>query len=101
MTNEEKVRAALAGALTNAMNYPDDVAHTVLGTDMSGIIDKAVEAVLMSGAVETMDDLFGRPQVDRVEVIDDRGRAYTNYSARDVVTSLQDGGKTLKVFLNG
>ena len=38
--------------------------------------------------------------VTRVEVIDDKGRAYTNYECKDVWTSLQDSGKTLKVFLS-
>lgn len=37
--------------------------------------------------------------VSRVEVIDYEGRSYTNYSAQSVELQLQDGGKTLKVFL--
>lgn len=99
MTNEEKVRRALSHVLTNVMNYPDDVQARLLGADMSKVIDKATKAVMESGAVETVDDLFGRPQVDRVEVIDATGRAYINMGAVDVVTSLQDSGRTLKVFL--
>jgi hypothetical protein len=37
--------------------------------------------------------------VDRVEVIDASGRAYVNMDAVDVVTALQDRGKTFKVFV--
>lgn len=39
------------------------------------------------------------PKVTRVEVIDNSGRAYTEYNAADVQISFQDDGKTLKVFL--
>lgn len=36
---------------------------------------------------------------DRVEVIDSRGRAFTAHDVKDVMTVLQDNGKTLKIFL--
>jgi len=39
------------------------------------------------------------PKVDRVEVIDEKGRSYTHYNAKDVQIHLQDDGRTLKVFL--
>jgi hypothetical protein len=41
-------------------------------------------------------------KVTRVEVIDKTGRAYVNYLENDqeVVCSLQDDGRTLKVFIN-
>lgn len=39
------------------------------------------------------------PTVTRVEVIDSNGRVYTTWKATDVVTFLQDEGRTLKVFL--
>ena len=38
-------------------------------------------------------------EVNRVEVIDNSGRAYVNMSAKDVAVSIQDNGRTLKVFL--
>jgi len=38
-------------------------------------------------------------KVNRFEVIDDQGRAYTKYGVSDVEFALQDDGKTLKVFL--
>ncbi len=36
--------------------------------------------------------------VNRVEVIDDEGRSYTNRTIKPVEISLQDFGKTLKIF---
>lgn len=99
MNNETTVKAALTGALANVMNYPEGVSHVLLGRDMSKVIEAATKAVMESGAVETVDDIFGRPQVDRVEVIDATGRAYINMGAVDVATSLQDSGRTLKIFL--
>ena len=40
-------------------------------------------------------------KVTRVEVIDDTGRAYTNWNVRDLQFSLQDDERTLKVFIVG
>jgi len=39
------------------------------------------------------------PEVNRVEVIDSSGRVYMEYNANTVQVSIQDDGKTLKVFL--
>lgn len=39
------------------------------------------------------------PDVTRVEVIDNSGRAYTKYRVVKTVCQLQDDGKTLKVFV--
>jgi hypothetical protein len=39
------------------------------------------------------------PEVTRVEVIDDTGRAYSQWDVSDVQVSFQDGNKTLKIFL--
>lgn len=38
-------------------------------------------------------------KVNRVEVIDNKGRAYTKYNVESVYCQLQDDGKTLKVFI--
>jgi hypothetical protein len=38
-------------------------------------------------------------KVNRVEVIDNTGRAYVKYNVKDVVASWQDEGKTLKIFV--
>lgn len=52
---------------------------------------------------EVNDTTFLLHKVDRVEVIQHsppfNGRAYTNYSAKDVEIQYQDDGKTLKIFL--
>jgi hypothetical protein len=41
------------------------------------------------------------PQVSRIEVIDERGRSYVTHHAANVMLSLQDGGRTLKIFTQG
>lgn len=53
-----------------------------------------------------MNNIKEYENVTRVEVIDHglplaggSARVYTNYSAEDVSFSLQDGGKTIKIFL--
>jgi len=39
-------------------------------------------------------------KINRLEVIDENGRSYTKYfDAGKLTTSLQDGGKTLKMFI--
>ena len=40
------------------------------------------------------------PKCTRVEVIDNSGRAYTNYDCESVETQMQDGERTLKVFIS-
>ena len=47
------------------------------------------------------DTIYGMPEVSRVEVIGDGGRIFTNHDICDVQVSIQDGGRTLKVFLAG
>ena len=39
------------------------------------------------------------PDVTRIEVIDAKGRSYSNWRVRDMEFSLQDDNKTLKIFL--
>lgn len=97
--NEDKVRHALGRVLTNVANYPDEVQAGLLGARLDKVIDAAVAEVMASGAVEHVDTLHMRPLVSRVEVIDGSGRGYMDYKATGVMTSLQDGGKTLKVFI--
>ena len=38
-------------------------------------------------------------RVNRVEVIDNQGRAYVKHDVQEVSYTLQDGGQTLKLFL--
>lgn len=50
--------------------------------------------------IETTEDSFAEfIRITRVEVIDAEGRGYTNHNAKDVAVSIQDEGRTLKVFL--
>lgn len=42
---------------------------------------------------------FDTSKVTRVEVIDDNGRSYVKYGIADIEFSLQDDGRTLKLFL--
>lgn len=41
---------------------------------------------------------LGTSRVTRVEVIDENGRSYSNHNAKEVYVSLQDDGRTLKIF---
>ena len=45
------------------------------------------------------DEVLYDNKVNRVEVIDNTGRAYTKYNVENVYCQLQDDGKTLKMFL--
>lgn len=38
-------------------------------------------------------------QVNRIEVIDSKGRSYTNYDVKGFELSLQDDNRTLKIFI--
>ena len=38
--------------------------------------------------------------VDRVEIIDDHGRAFTRYRVSDVKMDIQDEGRTRKIFIS-
>ena len=53
----------------------------------------------MAGVYKSM---IPYPNVTRVEVIDENGRSYTKYLDTDqkVCYSIQDDGRTLKVFIN-
>lgn len=46
-----------------------------------------------------MKEIKDYDKVTRFEVIDRFGRSYSNWNVEDVKFSLQDDGKTLKVFL--
>jgi hypothetical protein len=44
-------------------------------------------------------DKIEKLQIDRLEVIDETGRAYTNCKVEKAEVSIQDNGKTLKIFV--
>lgn len=91
---------AIASALTNAENYPKALRPHVLGSDLRKPLAAVKEAVVGTGLVIVdADYMLAHEQVTRVELIDNSGRAYVKYGVGDVVTALQDNGRTLKLFL--
>ena len=48
-----------------------------------------------------MGSLTTHQGVTRVELVDDRGRAYVAYGVEVAQTSLQDDSRTLKIFVKG
>lgn len=54
----------------------------------------------MNTITNNQDVVMFSGQVDRVEVVDNTGRAYTKYNVENVYCQLQDDGKTLKMFVS-
>jgi hypothetical protein len=48
---------------------------------------------------DVVDKVLYFKDLNRVEVIDESGRAYTNYSVDKAEISFQDDGRTLKIFI--
>ena len=67
---------------------------------MTDLIERMKEALLRL-QVERANAVIAAQmgKVNRVEVIDNKGRAYTKYNVEGVYCQLQDDGKTLKVFV--
>jgi hypothetical protein len=103
MNYKEKIlEHAITNVLTNALNYPGNVTPHVLGTDMAKTIGAVKEAVTNTGLyIIDNDYMLAHERVNRVELIDNSGRAYVKYGVGDVITHLQDDGRTLKLFLRG
>lgn len=40
-------------------------------------------------------------EINRVEVVDDNGRVYSNWKVSNLKLSLQDDNRTLKIFIKG
>ena len=56
----------------------------------------------LNKSIETMTmhlELGTKPEINRLEVIDENGRSYTNMNVKSVKFSLQDDNRTLKIFL--
>eukprot|EP00919_Chromeraceae_sp_WS-2016_P047398 GHVR01112336.1.p1 GENE.GHVR01112336.1~~GHVR01112336.1.p1 ORF type:complete len:170 (-),score=30.52 GHVR01112336.1:51-560(-) len=60
------------------------------------MIDKLVPL----GTKEIIMKALNTSDFNRVEIIDETGRAYTNYKVEAVRSSVQDNGKTLKLFID-
>lgn len=101
MNYKEKVlEHAIANVLANALNYPENLSPHVLGVNLRGLIDTTKQAVVDTGLyIIDNDYMLAHEQVSRVELIEDSGRAYVKYGVGDVITALQDNGRTLKLFL--
>ena len=78
----------------NVPNSLDMVNPTELG--------KAIDLVTVELRMRIVAVTFKEKNINRFEVIDNKGRSYTNWIDKPfkIETSLQDEGKTLKVFLN-
>lgn len=67
------------------------------------IFDKEGKKLNLSDIIDKIDLLTNIPlmKVSRVEVIDNQGRSYVNWEQNNnVELSIQDIGRTLKVFIN-
>lgn len=49
--------------------------------------------------IKNLDTVELLENVNRVEVIDEHGRSYVHYNAGKVEYSIQDNGRTLKIFI--
>jgi hypothetical protein len=97
---EKALENAIANVLTNAVNYPEGLRAYVLGANLRGLIDTTKEAVVNTGLYIIDDEyMLAHEKVTRVELITGVDRAYVKYGVGDVITALQDGGRTLKLFL--
>jgi hypothetical protein len=97
-TDENRGKQAvkrLERAYAPGREYPNSTL-TLKAQTAADLLDYVAE---LEAQVEQVNVNFLRPQVDRVEVIDNTGRAYVNMEAGSVSTCLQDKGKTLKVFI--
>jgi len=65
------------------------------------LFDKNGKALSIDDVMDMFPPVTFLEKVNRVEVIDQKGRSYVNYNTNNKTEiSLQDGGKTLKVFIS-
>ncbi len=55
---------------------------------------------MKKNSIELTDDFVALNDVNRVEVIDEKGRSYVKYTTGSVKLALQDDGRTLKIFIS-
>ena len=58
-----------------------------------------VDLKFMTAGEYMGDEMINYPDVTRLEVIDD-GRELVKYDLKDVQISIQDDGRTMKIFVN-
>lgn len=74
----------------------------LMGLDFTPIVEnknKQVMSNLKNSIINTTLDLTYK-NINRIEVIDNKGRSYVNYNVNKINLDLQDSGKTLKIFIN-
>jgi hypothetical protein len=93
----ETDRKALGAAIRAAADCLDDAtsAHTLYAISDELNENEMPEEIQMPNG----DFLRNYSNVTRVEVITDDGREFVRYDCRNVQVSLQDDGRTIKVFL--
>lgn len=65
------------------------------------IFDRDGKALSVSEVMAILPSVTSLEKVTRVEVVDQHGRSYVNYdSTNSVAISIQDEGRTLKVFIS-
>lgn len=84
----EELFGFISGAFTNWASMEAN------GCDVETSIKLAIEQALTEARNEALEN------VTRFEVIDENGRAYVRHGVK-VEQSLQDDGRTLKVFIKG
>ena len=69
---------------------------------MTTINSQLADAIKLDDANQKTELKFPKDSITRLEVIQHspphNGRAYTNYNVKDLEFSLQDDGRTLKIF---
>tara|TARA_R110000772_G_scaffold81651_3_gene173579 strand:- start:674 stop:865 length:192 start_codon:yes stop_codon:yes gene_type:complete len=58
-----------------------------------------VDLKFMTAGEYMNDEMINYPDITRLEVIDD-GRELVKYDLKDVKISIQDDGRTMKIFVN-
>lgn len=67
----------------------------------TGLFNSEGKALSISDIVAMLPPITLLEKVNRVEVIDQNGRSYVNWKPTNKTEiSMQDGGKTLKVFIS-
>jgi len=66
----------------------------------SKLFDKDGNMLTINEVIEKLPSLFSLEKVTRVEVINQYGRAFTDYNINKTDISLQDNNRTLKIFIS-
>ncbi len=77
--------------------FNEDLALKSLGIDRETFGQKPWDESMLES---TGDSIRNYPEITRVEVITYNGREYVNWDCSDVKVTIQDEGRTLKVFLS-